>query len=184
MSAKETKASGSSTASLKQKIAKEEPQALLNQEELEQKLAEAEKKAEENWERVLRMQADMDNAERRSKLSIEQAHKFALQKFALELLPVIDNLERAIASHASEDDSAGSLLDGVELTLKMFKATLEKFGIVEVNPIDQGFNPELHQAVSTLEDAGIQPGNVVSVLQKGYILNSRLIRPALVVVAK
>lgn len=181
-----------STAALKNKLKKEEgedqpEEALLTHPsyiELQNKLNEAEAKANENWERVLRMQADMDNMQRRVERDIASAHKYALEKFVLELLPIVDSLERAIASHVSEDSSTGSLLDGVNLTLKMFTAAWEKFGVQQINPEGQAFNPEWHQAVSTQVDPNVKPGTVLSVLQKGYLLNNRLIRPALVVVSK
>lgn len=150
--------------------------------ELQNKLTEAEEKATQNWERVLRMQADMENAQRRSERDIASAHKFALEKFVMELLPVIDNLERALEHH-SEDDS-NSVLEGVQLTLKSFTSTMEKFGVQQVNPELEPFNPELHQAVATEANPTVKPGMVISVMQKGYTLNGRLIRPALVVVAK
>lgn len=152
--------------------------------ELQNQLTETEKKATEYWERILRMQAEKTNMERIAKQDIENAHKYALEKFALDLLPVLDNLERAIDAHTDDESDAGSLLDGIQLTLKIFQTTCEKFGIKQVDPKDQPFNPELHQAVSTQSDTAIKPGTVVAVLQKGYLLNNRLIRPALVIVAK
>lgn len=152
--------------------------------ELQKQLTEAEEKATQYWERMLRMQAETENIQRRVERDIANAHKFALEKFSLELLPVIDSLERAIASHSEDESGAGSLLDGVKLTLKMFTAVMEKFGIEQVDPEGEPFNPELHQAVSTLSDTEVKPNTVVNVLQKGYLLNKRLIRPALVVVAK
>lgn len=153
-------------------------------ETIQQQLTETEKKATEYWERLLRMQAEADNRERRIERDIANAHKFALEKFILELLPVIDNLERAIATHMDEESGTGSLLDGVSLTLKMFNSALEKFGVEVVNPIKEPFNPELHQAVSVKPDSKEKPGSIIEVLQKGYLLNKRLIRPALVIVTK
>jgi molecular chaperone GrpE len=152
--------------------------------ELQQQLTNAEEKASQNWERVLRMQAEMDNMHRRVERDIASAHKFALEKFVLELLPVIDSLERAITTHLNDAAGADSLLDGVKLTLRMFNSALEKFGVEQVDPTGKIFNPELHQAVSTQEDSNFSPNMIINVLQKGYLLNNRLIRPALVVVAK
>jgi molecular chaperone GrpE len=152
--------------------------------ELQKQLTEAEEKATQAWERMLRVQAEGENIQRRAERDIANAHKFALEKFVLELLPVVDSLERAIASHTQDESGAGSLLDGVRLTLKMFVTAMEKFGVEQVDPEGQPFNPELHQAVSTQEDAHAKTNTVLNVLQKGYLLNKRLIRAALVVVAK
>lgn len=153
-------------------------------EEAEQKASEATEKANENWDRLLRNQAETKNIQERLRRDVENAHKYGIEKFALDLLPVVDNLERAIESHLSDPSGKGSLLDGVELTLKMFYTTLDKFGIQAVDPKGQPFNPEFHQAVSVAEDPSVKPGSVINVLQKGFILNNRLIRPALVIVAK
>lgn len=152
--------------------------------EMQDKLTETEKKLNEYMDRALRMQAEGDNLQRRVERDIANAHKYALEKFALELLPVIDSLERAVLSHQADESGTGSLLDGVSLTLKMFMAAVEKFGVQQVNPEGEVFNPEFHQAVSTQEDPAVKSGTVLNVLQKGYLLNGRLIRPALVIVAK
>lgn len=184
-----------STASLNQRLKNDDPDTDQEQdetemleypshEELEQKLTAAEEKASQNWDRMLRIQAEMDNLQRRVERDIANAHKYALEKFVLELLPIIDSLERAIEAHLNEDSASGSLLDGVSMTLKMLYAALEKFSVQQVNPERQPFNPEHHQAVSTQADPNVKPGTVLTVLQKGYLLNGRLIRPALVVVAK
>ncbi len=152
--------------------------------ELQAQLAAEKEKANQYWERLLRLQAEMDNLQRRVERDVANAHKYALEKFVSELLPIVDSLERAIATHSNEESGAGSLLDGVSLTLKMFYAGLEKFGVQQVDPLSQPFNPELHQAVSTQVDCDAKPGTVIAVLQKGYLLNNRLVRPALVVVSK
>lgn len=152
--------------------------------ELQKQLTAAEEKVNQHWERLLRQQAEMDNLQRRVERDVANAHKYALEKFVLELLPIVDSLERAVTTHSNEEGGAGSLLDGVNLTLKMFYAALEKFGVQQVDPLAQPFNPELHQAVSIQVDCDAKPGSVISVLQKGYLLNSRLVRPALVIVAK
>ncbi len=153
-------------------------------EELEKQLTAAEEKATQSWERLLRLQADMDNMQRRAERDVANAHKYALEKFVLELLPIVDGLERAVLAHSGEDSASGTLLDGVNLTLNMIYAAFKKFGVEQVNPESQPFNPEFHQAVSTQADPSVAPNTVLSVLQKGYLLNNRLIRPALVVVAK
>ena len=156
----------------------------LSHEELQKQLTEADEKANQSWEQLLRVQADMNNMQRRVERDVANAHKYALEKFILELLPIVDGLERAVAAHEGEDSGSGSLLDGVNLTLKMIYAAFAKFGIEQINPEFQPFNPELHQAVSTQADPTAKPNTVLAVLQKGYLLNNRLIRPALVVVSK
>jgi molecular chaperone GrpE len=154
-------------------------------EELIKQLNAAEQKANEHWDRLLRMQAEIDNAKRRAERDVESAHKYALEKFAFELLPIIDSLELCAGSvPADMQQAAKSVVDGVELTLKMFHSALDKFGVKQVNPVGQAFNPELEQAISMQVDPDKQPGTVLTVLQKGYTLNGRLLRPALVVVSK
>lgn len=154
-------------------------------EELMQKLDEAEQKADQNWERVLRMQADSENAMRRAEREVASAHKYALEKFVAELLPIVDSLELCEASVPKEmRASCQSVLEGVNLTLKMFYSAMEKFGIKQVDPVSEPFDPEFQQAISMQVDRSVEPGTVISVLQKGYTLNNRLIRPALVVVSK
>jgi molecular chaperone GrpE len=151
--------------------------------EMQEKLTQAEEKADQHFEKLLRLQAEMENSQRRSERDVANAHKFALEKFIAELLPIIDNLERTIAT-AEENHVPSGLLEGVNLTLKLFYAALEKFGVQQINPENQPFNPEFHQAISTQVDTNVEPGTVLVVMQKGYLLNNRLIRPALVVVSK
>jgi len=145
--------------------------------ELQNKLTEAEEKATQNWDRSLRMQAEMDNMQRRVERDIANAHKFALEKFISELLPVVDNLERAL-------EHSGAEMEGVNLTMRTLIDAMAKFGVEQINPLNQPFNPEFHQAVATQQDPSVQPGTVLNVMQKGYLLNGRLVRPALVVVSK
>jgi len=152
--------------------------------ELLKQLDEAEQKANQYWERILRMQADSENAARRSERDVGNAHKYALEKFAIELLPIIDSLELCVTNADKDPKSAAAIIEGVNLTLKMLYAALEKFGIKQVNPVSEPFNPEFQQAISMQSDPKAAPGTVLSVLQKGYTLNNRLLRPALVVVAK
>jgi molecular chaperone GrpE len=154
-------------------------------EELARLLEEAHAKAEENWEQVLRVQAELENSQRRAKRDVENAHKFGLEKFAMELLPVKDSLEMGLAAaEGSDHEVADKLREGTELTLKMFAAAMEKFGIQEVNPQGEPFNPEWHQAMTMQESAEHAPNTVLAVMQKGYLLNDRLLRPAMVVVSK
>lgn len=157
----------------------------LSHEELIQKLNEAEQKGNEYWERLLRMQAESENAARRAERDVASAHKYALEKFVNDLLPIIDSLELCSTKVSGDMQKAAQpVIDGVELTLKMFYNTLEKFGVKQVNPVGEAFDPDTQQAISMLEDPAAKPGMVLSVLQKGYTLNNRLVRPALVVVAK
>jgi molecular chaperone GrpE len=150
-----------------------------------QKLGEEELKSNQLWERILRMQADGENAKRRAERDIAAAHKFALERFVNELLPIVDSLELCIATVPKHiQQAAGSVIEGVELTLKMFYSAMEKFGVKQINPLLEPFDPEHQQAVSMEVNTSVKPGTVVSVLQKGYTLNDRLIRPALVVIAK
>lgn len=154
-------------------------------EELMQKLNESEEKCNQHWERILRMQAENENLKRRVERDISNAHKFALEKFASELLPIIDSLELCLSSAPTKLEDAGkAILEGVELTLKMFYNALEKFNIKQINPVSETFDPEFQQAISMQYDPKAAPGTVISVLQKGYTLNNRLLRPALVIVAK
>lgn len=143
-------------------------------EELLQKLGETEQKANQYWERIMRMQAESDNAQRRMERDVANAHKYALEKFVTELLPIVDSLELCIANVPAEmQAAAGSVIEGVHLTLKMFYAAMEKFGVKQVNPVNEPFDPEFQQAISTQVDPALAPGTVLSVLQKGYTLNNR-----------
>lgn len=168
-------------------VAEEEGQAgtAPDFEALAERLEEAESRAQENWDQFVRAKAELDNMRRRSERDLENAHKYALERFAQELLPVKDSLEMGLAA-ASEEDQPGidKLREGTELTLKMLEGAMSKFGIEEINPEGEKFDPELHQAMSMLESNNAEPDTVVNVMQKGYTLNGRLIRPAMVVVAK
>ncbi len=150
---------------------------------MEQELEAAKARAEENWNKVLRLKAEQENLRKRSQRDIENAHKYALEKFATALLPVVDSLEMGLAA-ARESDDAEKLREGSELTLKMFLDVLEKFGIEQVDPTGEKFDPELHQAMSTQENPDAEPNTVLMTMQKGYLLNGRLLRPAMVIVAK
>lgn len=135
-------------------------------------------------EDVLRAKAEEQNAVRRASLDVEKARKFALEGFAKELLPVVDNLERAIASMDPEQENLDSVKEGVELTLKTLTAALEKNRVKVIDPEGESFNPDLHQAMAMVENKEVEPNSVIEVFQKGYELNGRLIRPAMVVVSK
>ena len=132
---------------------------------------------------ALRAQADAMNAQRRAEQEIEKARKFALERFCGDLLSVVDNLERALESSGDEQGSA-ALAEGVELTRKGFMDVLAKYGVEAVDPTGEPFDPETAQAMSMVEQPDAEPNSVVAVMQKGYLLNGRLLRPAMVMVAK
>ncbi len=135
-------------------------------------------------DQVLRVQAEMQNVRRRAERDVENAHKFALDKFAADLLPVVDNLERALAAIDSSDEGQKSVAEGLKLTLKSFIEVLARFKIQAIDPAGQPFDAELHQAVSMVPNPDLEPNTVMDVFQKGYTLNGRLVRPAMVVVSQ
>jgi len=139
---------------------------------------------QDSREQVLRIQAEMQNVRRRAERDVANAHKFALEKFAGELLPVVDNLERALAVIAVDDDSQTAVREGLELTLKSFVDVLGKFGVEAVNPVGEPFDPEFAQAMAQVPNPEMEPNTVMEVFQKGYTLSGRLVRPAMVVVSK
>ena len=144
-------------------------------------LAEAEAKSEENWNLYLRAAAELDNVRKRAARDVEHAHKFALENFGRELLAVVDSLEMGLA--AADTADADALREGSEATCKLLKTTLERFGITEVDPEGEPFDPEMHEAMSMMPSENVEPGSVAQVIQKGYALNGRLLRPARVMVA-
>lgn len=132
----------------------------------------------------MRAAAEVQNVRRRAELDVEKAHKFALDKFVGDLLPVADNLERAVASSVTEGANIEAITEGVELTLKSMVDALSRHKVVALNPEGEPFNPEMHQAMTMVESADCEPNSVLNVFQKGYTLNERLVRPAMVVVSK
>ena len=153
-------------------------------EELMERLDQAEKKATENWDQLLRTKAEMDNIRRRTQKDLENAHKFALEKFVTELLGVKDSLEMGVSASQQENVTLESLREGSEMTLTMLAGLFEKFNVVELNPEGEKFNPDHHQAMSMQPNAELEPNTVMAVMQKGYLLNDRLVRPAMVMVSK
>ncbi len=147
---------------------------------LEDQLVQAQAKADENWDTVLRLKADLDNQRRRNEKQVEDAHKFAAKKFIEELLPVADSMEMGLAA---EGDVA-QIKEGVALTKKVFDSAMEKFGLKAVEPLGDKFDPELHQAMAMQPSEEYEEGHVSAVMQKGYTLNGRLVRPAMVMVVK
>ena len=133
---------------------------------------------------ALRAQADAQNVKRRAEQDVEKARKFALESFSKELMPVADNLERALEAASGEDEAIKAIAEGVELTLKSFLDALKKHNVEQVDPVGEPFDPNLHQAMSMVENPDVEPNTVIAVMQKGYTLNGRLVRPAMVMVSK
>jgi len=144
-------------------------------------VAELKALADENYDKYLRAAAELQNVRKRATRDVENAHKFALERFCTELLAVRDSLEMGLA--AADKADAQSLLEGKRATLKLLTTTMERFGVVELNPEGEPFDPEEHEAMTMQPSADVEPGSVLSVFQKGYALNGRLLRPARVVVA-
>jgi molecular chaperone GrpE len=155
----------------------------LSKEQSENQVEELQQKLSTLGEQLLREQAEMQNVRRRAQRDIESAHKYALEKFAGELLSVVDNLERAIDAIDADDEAQKAVAEGLELTLKTFIEVLAKYNVEAVEPEGKPFDAELHQAVSTVPNKDVEPNTVINVFQKGYTLNGRLIRPAMVVVS-
>lgn len=135
-------------------------------------------------DQAVRAQAEMQNIRRRAEMDVEKAHKFALEKFAKELLPVIDSMEKAIEAEKESGAEATPLREGVEMTLSMFLSGIKKFNLEQVDPVGQPFDPALHEAMSMVPAPDAEPNTVIAAMQKGYTLSGRLIRPAMVVVSK
>lgn len=162
-----------------------EEQADFTLEEVLEKLAEGKEGAARARDDLLRVQAEMQNLRRRTEQDIERAHKYGQEKFSTELLTVMDNLERALeAASGHEDETVKAIYEGVDLTLKSFTDCFNRFHIGSVDPMGEPFNPQLHQAVTILENPDVEPNTVIEVMQKGYTLHGRVIRPAMVVVSK
>lgn len=153
-------------------------------ETLRNELEAATEKANDCMDKYVRAQADMENLRRRTEKELQNAHKFALDQFSKELLPVVDSLELGIQAAADDSPEVTKFREGNELTLQLMKSVLEKFNIVAIDPEGDIFNPELHQAMAMEPAEDKEPNTVLKVFQKGYSLNDRLIRPAMVVVAQ
>ena len=152
---------------------------------LTKQLEDVQQQAAEYQDKMLRMQAEMDNLRKRTERDVSNAHKYANEKFANELLQVKDSLEMGLnMSEEAEDFDLNKLKEGTELTLKMLNSVFEKFAIEEINPVGEVFDPNLHEAMTMQESTEHEPNTVLMVMQKGYILHSRLIRPAMVIVSK
>lgn len=158
-------------------------EAEASAEDLAARLETLEQKAEGFREQALRAQAEAENTRRRAARDVENAHKFALEKFTAELLPVLDSLEKAVEV-ASQAQGAESIAEGVELSLKLFLSVLQKQGIEQLDPDGEPFDPQVHEAVAMVPSADAQPNSVIEVMQRGYVLNGRVVRAAKVVVAR
>lgn len=156
----------------------------ITTEDLTKKLQQAEQKAEQNWDSLLRKQAEYDNLQKRTKRDLENAHKYALEKFAIELLSIKDTMELGLEAAQKPETTLDSVCEGMNLTLKMLMDTMSKFDIVELDPIEQKFDPQQHEAMSMQTVPNVEDGTILHVHQKGYKLNDRLLRPARVIVAK
>ena len=151
---------------------------------LQEALDEASAQAAENWDKFMRSQAEVDNILKRTRRDLENAHKYGLEKFVNELLPVRDSLEMGLDHAEGEDVDPEKLKEGSELTLRMLVQVMEKFNIAQIDPRGEAFNPEMHEAMAMVPSDAVAPNNILDVIQKGYQLNDRLIRPARVLVAK
>ncbi|CUR53769.1 Protein GrpE [Serratia symbiotica] len=152
--------------------------------ELELQLIELKKKEHTEYDNLLRAKAEVENIRRRTELDIQKIHKFALESFSSDLLPVIDNLERALELTNKNNPELIPMIKGIELTLKSLQDVIYKYGIIIINDINVPFNPDIHQAISLSESNDHQPNHVIMIMQKGYMLNGRLLRPAMVIVSK
>jgi len=148
-------------------------------------LEDARNKADEHWNELLLARADMENLRRRQSRDLENAHKHALDKFVAELLPIYDSMELGVNAASSEEASLEGVREGLDMTMKMFISSIAKFGLEQVNPAEgEAFDPELHQAMAMQPVEGVEPNHVITVAQKGFQFNGRLLRPAMVVVSQ
>jgi molecular chaperone GrpE len=161
-----------------------DPETEAVEESIEQQLDRAQATIKEYWEQILRLKAEIENNRKRSVRDVENAHKYAIRNFSESLLPIVDSMEMAQKAAEAENASLESIIEGTELTMSMFIQVLEKHGIQELDPIGEQFDPEQHQAISMVEDESVESNTVINVMQKGFMLNERLVRPAMVVVSK
>ncbi len=154
------------------------------EEGIEQQLEKAQVTIKDYWDQMMRLRAEIENNRKRAERDIENAHKYALKNFVENLLPIIDSMEMGQTAAAADNATLESIREGSSLTMTMFVQVLEKNGLEQVDPKGEKFDPERHQAISMVEVEGAESGSVIEVMQKGYLLNDRLVRPAMVVVAK
>jgi molecular chaperone GrpE len=155
-----------------------------DEESIERQLERTQETVKDYWDQIMRLKAEMENNRKRSIRDIENAHKFALKNFTEALLPVIDSMDMGQQAAAAENASLKSIIEGTNMTETMFAQVLEKHGLKRLNPVGEKFDPEQHQAISMIEDKNVKSDHVISVMQKGFSLNDRLVRPAMVIVAK
>jgi molecular chaperone GrpE len=153
-------------------------------EDLAQLLEDARSKADDHWDQLMRTRAEIDNLRKRGQRDLENAHKFAVEKISQDMLQVWDSLELGLQAAMDENAVVEKIREGTELTLKLLVDVMGRHGIEQVDPQGEVFNPEFHQAMSMQERDDVEPNTVVAVFQKGYLLNGRLLRPAMVVVSK
>lgn len=153
-------------------------------ENLLKEVNEAKLKAQENWDKYMRTQAEMENLRKRAERDIANAHRYALEKFVAELPPILDSMEQGMQVAETAGESASAMREGIELTYKMLLKAIEKFGVVQLNPIDQVYDPHQQEAMAAVPVPNVAADTVVQVIQKGYTLHGRLIRPARVIVSK
>lgn len=153
-------------------------------ESIEQQLEKAQVTIKDYWDQIIRLKAEMENNRKRAGRDIENAHKFAIRNFAESLLPIVDSMELAQQAAEADNTSLASIIEGTQLTMSMFVQALEKHGLKQIDPLGEVFDPEQHQAISMIEDKKAESNTVINVMQKGFLLNDRLVRPAMVVVAK
>ena len=151
---------------------------------LRQEIVVAKEEAGKNWDLYLRERADLENARKRHQRDREEAIRFANERLLKEMIPVLDNLERAVGHAEQGDDDNQGLLEGVNMTINQFRKVLEDFGVKPINALGEDFDPNLHQAMGHVETTDQAPNTVTSEFQKGYLLNDRLLRPSLVMVAR
>lgn len=151
---------------------------------LQMQLEEAESKADENWDLLLRTRADAENVRARAEREIAKAHKYAPERVISEILQIVDSLEQGLDASDAEDTDVKTIRHGIELTLKMFLSVLEKFSVKQMNPLGESFDSNFHEAISMQATADAEPGTVVMVMQKGYLIHDRVLRSAKVIVAK
>jgi len=154
------------------------------EETIEQQLEKAQAIIKDYWDQMMRLRAEIENNRKRAERDIESAHKYALKSFVENLLPIIDSMEMGQTAAAADNATLESIREGSSLTMNLFVQALEKNGLEQIDPMGEKFDPERHQAISMLEAEGAESNSVIEVLQKGFLLNDRLIRPAMVVVAK
>ncbi|MES9936483.1 MAG: nucleotide exchange factor GrpE [Sedimenticola sp.] len=155
-----------------------------NGEDLRLLLEDARAKADEHWDQLVRARAESENQRKRHERELENAHKFALERFVSELLAVRDSMELGLSAAQDEGADVEKLIEGTELTLKLLSDVMERFEVEQIDPVGEPFNPEFHQAMSIQPREDVPPNTVVTVVQKGYTLNGRLVRPAMVMVSQ